>query len=197
MPSTKKATFSALAAVMKNSTTVSSELLVETDTQLLMEEIREANARYDGKAVIRLTIDQRGWGLFALTTFQQGDFVMRGTAVDQSSVQTKHSLQLDWDWHVEMDLPSRFINHICNDANVGVRPNEFGAYDFYALRRIDIDEELLWDYETTEYQIKGFSCSCGSSACRGELKGFKVHGEQLIAAYGEDFIAPYLLRSKE
>jgi hypothetical protein len=195
MPSTKKATFSALGAVMKNSTTVASEL--ETDTQLLMEEIEEANARYDGKALIGQTTDQRGWGLFALTTFQEGDFIMRGTAVQQSSIQTKHSLQLDWDWHVEMDLPSRFINHICNDANVGVQPNEVGAYDFYALRRIDIGTELLWDYETTEYQIKGFSCSCGSSTCRGELKGFKVHKEQLIAAYGEDYIAPYLLRRKE
>jgi hypothetical protein len=169
----------------------------EKETQLLMDEIEEANARYDGKAVIRLTADQRGWGLFALTTFQKGDFVMRGTAVKQSSIQTKHSLQLDWNWHVEMDLPSRFINHICHDANVGVRPNEVGAYDFYALGQIDKDQELLWDYETTEYQIEGFPCSCGSSKCRGELKGFKAHKEQVMEAYGEDFIAPYLLRPKE
>jgi hypothetical protein len=107
-----------------------------------------------------------------------------------------HSVQLDWNWHVEMDLPARFINHICNDANVGVRPNNVGAYDFFALRKIDKNQELLWDYETTEYEMKGFLCSCGSSKCRGELQGFQAHKEQVMEAYGEDFIAPYLLRSR-
>jgi hypothetical protein len=191
MPSTKNATFSASEAPVKNISTFSSE----EDQEIL--EIKEATARYDGRVAIQKTADQRGWGLFALTTFHRGDLVMRGTAVEKSSVQTKHSVQLDWDWHVEMDLPSRFINHICNDANVGVRPNEFGAYNFYALHQIDKDQELLWDYETTEYQIEGFPCSCGSSTCRGELKGFKVHKEQVIETYGEDFIAPYLLDSKK
>jgi hypothetical protein len=162
----------------------------------LVEEIKEANARYDGKVAIQTTADQRGWGLFALTTFQQGNFVMRGTSLKQSAVQMSHSVQLDWKLHSEMDLPARFINHICNDANVGVRPNNVGAYDFFALRKIDKDQELLWDYETTEYQIKGFPCSCGSSKCRGELKGFQAHKEQVMEAYGEDFIAPYLLRSR-
>jgi hypothetical protein len=194
--STKKATVSALEeADVSNGTILSSEQ--EKEMQLLMLQIKEANDRYEGKVGIQPTVDQRGWGLCALTTFQEGDLVMRGTAVEQSTVQTKHSVQLDWNLHAEMDLPARFINHVCNEANVGVRPNEFGAYDFYALRRIDKDQELLWDYETTEYQIEGFSCSCGSSMCRRELKGFQVHKEQVIKAYGEDYIAPYLLRSKE
>jgi hypothetical protein len=193
---TKQATTSALDADSKDSTTtVYADQ--EKGMQVFMGAIEKANARYCERVGIQMTTDQRGWGLCALTTFQKGDFVMRGTAIDQSAVQTKHSVQSDWDSHVEMDLPARFINHICNDANVGVKPNEVGAYDFYALREIAKDEELLWDYEATEYQIEEFSCSCGSSTCRGELKGFKVHGQQLIEAYGKDFIAPYLLRSKE
>jgi hypothetical protein len=85
-----------------------------------------------------------GW----LTTFQQGDSVMRGTSLKQSAVQVTHSVQLDWNLHSEMDLPARFINHVCNDANIGVRPNEVGAYDFYALRKIDKNQELLWDYDS-------------------------------------------------
>lgn len=193
---TKQATTSALDADSKDSTTtVYADQ--EKGMQVFMGAIEKANARYCERVGIQMTTDQRGWGLCALTSFQKGDFVMRGTAIDQSAVQTKHSVQSDWDSHVEMDLPARFINHICNDANVGVKPNEVGAYDFYALREIAKDEELLWDYEATEYQIEEFSCSCGSSTCRGELKGFKVHGQQLIEAYGKDFIAPYLLRSKE
>jgi hypothetical protein len=197
MPSTTA--FSALEAALVEAAleadTLSSEQ--EKKTEQLMRDIQEANARYEGGVAIQTTVDQRGWGLCALTTFREGDFVMRGTAMDESAVQTKHSVQLDWNRHVEMDLPARFINHVCNQANVGVRPNEFGAYSFYALCQIDKGQELLWDYETTEYQIKGFTCLCGSSTCRGELKGFQVHREQVIGAYGEDFIAPYLLRSKE
>jgi hypothetical protein len=187
---------SAPAQSTSTSTSVCSE--EEKETQLLMQELNEANAKYEGKVAIQTTADQRGWGVCALTTFQQGDFLMRGTAVHHAPVQTKHSLQVDWNRHVEIDLPARFINHVCNDANVGVRPNDFGAYDFYALRRIDKDEELLWDYETTEYQVlEGFSCSCGSPKCRGELKGFQAHKEQVVEAYGEGYIAPYLLTSKK
>lgn len=133
----------------------------------------------------------------ALTTFQPGDLVMRGTAIAASPMQSSHSVQVDWNWHAEMDLPAAFINHICNQANVGVRPNDVGAYDFYALHRVDEGQELLWDYETTEYQIKAFSCLCGSSTCRGELKGFQAHKEQVMKAYGKHFIAPYLVRSKD
>lgn len=182
-----------------SSSTVSSDQQdKETQRQQLLRDIREANARYEGRIAIQTTADQRGWGLYALTTLHQGDLVMRGTAIfDASPVQTSHSVQLDGNRHAEMDLPAAFINHICNQANVGVKPNDVGAYDFYALRRIDKDQELLWDYETTEYQISGFSCKCGSSTCRGELKGFQAHKEQVMAAYGQDWIAPYLLRSQE
>lgn len=178
-----------------NDTVVSSKQ--KQETQQLLQQIKDANARYKGRVGIQSTVDQRGWGLFALTTFQPGDLVMRGTALEASPVQTSHSVQVDWNWHAEMDLPAAFINHLCNQANVGVRPNDVGAYDFYALRQVDKDQELLWDYETTEYQIKGFSCLCGSSTCRGELKGFQRHKEQVMKAYGKDYIAPYLLRSKE
>jgi hypothetical protein len=177
------------------SNTVSSD--EEKQTQLLLQEIKDANDKYDGRVAIQ-SVDERGWGLCALTTFQQGDLVMRGTALEQSAVRTKHSVQLDWNLHAEMDLPARFVNHVCNQANVGVRPNAFGAYDFYALRQIDKDQELLWDYETTEHQVlEGFSCSCGSSTCRGELKGFQAHKEQVIESYGEGYIAPYLLVADE
>jgi hypothetical protein len=108
-----------------------------------------------------------------------------------------------------MDLPARFVNHSCGAANVGIRPGQPGgeqqpatttttaaaipSYDFYALRDIRVDEELLWDYECSEYEISGFECHCGSPDCRGELRGFKVHGREVIRAYGERYVAPYLL----
>jgi len=162
---------------------------------VLLEEISEANSRYAGKISIRQT-NQYGWGLYALQEFDKGDLVMQSRSLKESSEPDAHSIQVDWNRHVTMDLPARFINHICNRANVGIRPNDLGAYDFFALRQIHIDEELSWDYETAEYEISaGFVCSCGDLNCRRELKGFKEHGDEMIRTYGKEYIAPYLLES--
>ncbi len=98
---------------------------------------------------------------------------------------------MGWDDHVRINLPARFINHSC-DANTGAVKNEFGAYDFVALRTIEEGEELAFNYETTEYIISAFeTCMCGSWNCRKELGGFKKHGEELKEQYGT-YIADYL-----
>ena len=44
---------------------------------------------------------------------------------------------------VFMDLPARFINHSC-EANVGIRDNNAGAFDFLALQPVLRGEELTW-----------------------------------------------------
>jgi hypothetical protein len=65
------------------------------ETQMLLAEIKEANERYEGKAAIQMTTDQRGWGINALTTFRARRLCDSGTALEHSNVRTKHSLQLD------------------------------------------------------------------------------------------------------
>jgi hypothetical protein len=158
----------------------------------LRNEIQEANVRYAGKVDIRET-GQYGWGLFALSDFQAGDLVMRGRALEMGPAKDAHTIQTDWNTHAVMDLPARFVNHVCNEANVGIQKNDVGAYDFHALKGIGTSEELLWDYETSEFEIEGFVCSCGKPSCRGELRGFRHHSNEIISSYGEDFVAPYLL----
>jgi hypothetical protein len=158
-------------------------------------EIQEANIRYAGKIDIRET-GQYGWGLFALCDFKAGVLVMRGRAVESGPARNAHSVQTDWNTHATMDLPARFVNHVCNEANVGIQKNDVGAYDFHALRRIHMNEEFLWDYETSEYEIKGFVCSCGRPNCRGELRGFRQHADEIIASYGEEYVAPFLLERR-
>lgn len=159
--------------------------------QSLQEEIDEANERYKDKIAIRQA-GQRGWGLFALTAFEPHDLVMSARALNVSASSDSHTVQTDWDKHVTMDLPPRFVNHSCS-ANLGIRLNKAGAYDFIALQEILQGEELLWDYETSEYEIEGFtSCSCGAPTCRGELLGFRGHGQEVIDRYGASYIAPFL-----
>jgi hypothetical protein len=163
---------------------------VEDDS--LKNEIQEANARYTDKIDIRET-GQYGWGLFALCEFQTGDLVMRGRSIESGPAKDAHTVQTDWNTHAMMDLPARFVNHVCNEANVGIKKNDVGAYDFHALRQICVSEEILWDYETSEYEIEGFVCSCGKPSCRGQLRGFRQHANEIISSYGEDYVAPYLL----
>lgn len=163
---------------------------VEDDS--LKNEIQDANARYAGKVDIRET-GQYGWGLIALCEFQVGDLVMRGSALEMGPTKDAHSIQTDWNTHALMDLPARFVNHVCNEANLGIKKNDVGAYDFHALNRICVSEELLWDYETSEYEIEGFVCSCGKPSCRGELRGFRHHADEILSTYGADYVAPYLL----
>mmetsp|Transcript_9838 Transcript_9838/g.14556 ORF Transcript_9838/g.14556 Transcript_9838/m.14556 type:complete len:97 (-) Transcript_9838:342-632(-) len=63
---------------------------------------------------------------------------------------------------------------------------------FFAIREIEFGEELLWDYEASEYEVSAFeTCLCGSSKCRKVLGGFKMSGETIRDLYGE-YYANYL-----
>jgi len=72
-----------------------------------------------------------------------------------------------------------FTNHGC-EPNVlsidGDDTPESLSYDMVAVRDIDIGEEILVDYATFEYECDGHQidkCLCGSSKCRGNMRGFK------------------------
>jgi hypothetical protein len=49
-----------------------------------------------------------------------------------------------------MDMPATLINHSC-EANAGILDNEYGAYNFYAIKKIKTGDELTWDYGCAEY----------------------------------------------
>ena len=158
------------------------------------EEIEEANERYRGSIEIRQTTDNRGWGLFALCSFCTGDQVMSARSLKIETERGMYTIQTDWDVHVVMDLPARLVNHVCGVANLGIRDNELGAYDFLALKDIQAGQELTWDYETAEFEMGGFKCTCGSPVCRRVLRGFRANGSRVRALHGNKFIASYLTR---
>ena len=165
------------------------------------------------------------WGVFAKRDFAVGDWVMSTHVLDITPQADMHTIQLDQRTHAHIDLPARLLNHYCNQANVGVvvtttttttttttMREEDGVaettataaaaaaasnhtFDFYAIRPIQQEQELFFDYATTEFELSSpFDCSCGSPDCRGKLTGFQDHADQVIAAYQEQFIAPYLVQ---
>ena len=114
-----------------------------------------------------------------------------GKKVEILPERTMHSLQMDFDLHVEFDEPGRLLNHSCS-PNTGVRNNKFGGYDFVALVDIPAGTEITWDYETTEYiSIAIPDCFCGSPNCRRQTRGFEFLPLEIKQKHG-DFIADYL-----
>jgi uncharacterized protein len=139
-------------------------------------------------------ITNKGRGVFASRCFRQGETVVVGRRVEILPERTMHSLQIDFDLHIELDEPGRLINHSCS-PNTGVRNNQFGGYDFVALVDIPAGSEITWDYETTEYvSIAIPQCCCGSPECRLQTRGFKFLPVEIQKKYGE-FIADYLKQS--
>jgi uncharacterized protein len=159
----------------------------------IKQEVEFANKKYAATLEIRCDDERKGYGLFATRDIKSGELVMTSKAIAASTIRDSHSVQTGWNCHVQMDLPARFINHCC-DANVGIKDNKNGAFDFFAIKDVKDQSEIVWDYETSEYEIVAFdgNCLCGSPKCRGKLKGFKHHGEEVKQLYTLDFCASYL-----
>lgn len=138
---------------------------------------------------------EKGRGVFASRGFRKGETVVVGRRVDILPERTTHSIQMDFDLHIELDEPALLINHSCS-PNTGVRNNQFGAYDFVALVDIPSGSEITWDYSTTEYSFIDIpKCCCGSTECRSKLLGYKFLPDEIRKTYGE-FIADYLKVTK-
>jgi hypothetical protein len=146
----------------------------------------------DTKIEIRPT--DKGFGVFAGRDLLVGETVVVARSLQVAPGRGVHTIQVDFDTHVEIDEPARLLNHSC-DPNTGVRDNALGAYDFIALRAIACGDEITFDYAMTEYDaITMPSCMCGAARCRGEIRGFRSLPARDQARYGE-FTANYL-RSK-
>ena len=154
------------------------------------------NQKYKGILQIKET-SNKGLGLFASRDFAAGDLVMSSKPAVTTKTRDSHTVQIDWDRHILMDLPAVLINHSC-DANVGILNNKSNdAYDFWAIRPITEGEELTWDYEASEWELSTpFDCGCGSPMCRKKLRGFKDNGDIIRQQYGE-YYAAFLKEKQE
>jgi uncharacterized protein len=59
------------------------------------------------------------------------------------------------------------LNHSC-EPNLGLQ----GQVVYVALRDIEIDEELTFDYAMTDDEPGEMQCRCGTPSCRGTITGF-------------------------
>jgi uncharacterized protein len=138
-----------------------------------------------------------GSGVYAERHFERGERVMRviGSFTAKRSVYT---IQIDRAMHIEPYAPAKYLNHSC-EPNLGVKMNPLGLPDFYALRDIEPDEHLTYDYAMTEFMLaemeqqrERVTCTCGADTCRGHLGSYVELPAEIKQRY-EGFIADYLL----
>lgn len=116
-----------------------------------------------------------GVGLFAGRTFKKGDFlaVITGTLHTRVHDRTYNDVMGNETWinvgpytYIEPLFPFSHINHSCN-PNVGF----IGSRRAYAIKKIEVNEELTYDYATTCCDARWhLRCSCGAPNCRGEVR---------------------------
>ncbi|ETW05697.1 hypothetical protein, variant, partial [Aphanomyces invadans] len=142
------------------------------------------------KTKVFKTTNGRGFGLRVLEPVKAGALVIeyvgevitawmkqdRMIAHAETSPNDPNYYIMELDKNVYLDgrvkgSDSRFINHSC-DPNCHLLKWEVGEYKriaITALRDIEADEELSYDYQMETTSTESFKCHCGALRCRGTM----------------------------
>lgn len=126
--------------------------------------------------ILRSEVGGKGRGVFATAPFVKGQEVLEFIGDIKSVadlVDLTHALQIG---PTTFLAPSGgvddYVNHSC-DPNTGIRDVD-GRVMLFALRHINIGDEITFDYSTT--QAGGYwtmTCQCGSRKCRRVIGDFE------------------------
>ena len=145
------------------------------------------------KAQMRVT-PGKGSGSFAISKILKGEIVASfgGNAIDQSELakystdRVSRSLQLNSDTYLlsgNVPEPGDMINHSC-EPNCGIS----GTSSVQAIRDIEIDEELTFDYAMSDSShYDEFNCACGKEKCRKKVTGLDWQNKDLQTKYRNNF----------
>jgi SET domain-containing protein len=136
----------------------------------------------------------KGSGSFAVSKISKGEIVASfgGNVINQSQLtnysadRVSRSLQLNKDTYLlsgNVPEPGDMINHSC-EPNCGIS----GTSSVQAIRDIEIDEELTFDYAMSDSsQYDEFICACGKEKCREKITGLDWQNKDLQAKYRNYF----------
>jgi hypothetical protein len=135
----------------------------------------------------------KGDGVFAARRFHFGEIVLAGVMHEEQPGNHVHASQIGENkWVLYAGLRNQ-VNHSC-EPNCGIRANQSGGHNLIAIKEIEANDEITYDYAMENYVIDHFSqpCRCGAGKCRIRITGWKDltdKQKQEIA----NFAAPYLL----
>ena len=134
------------------------------------QEVAVANAAHVGRVEIRQTSTE-GHGVFALKRFEEGELLFKAAVLETGKVaRAKNMTMMHRDKWIVKDLPARCIDH-CSVPNTRIQENGLGAYDYFALRSIEVEEELTLDYVGTETEEVWTQRQAGRNLAVGKGKG--------------------------
>ncbi|MCD4689055.1 MAG: SET domain-containing protein-lysine N-methyltransferase, partial [Desulfuromonadaceae bacterium] len=112
-------------------------------------------------------------GLFAKENFNSDDVIFSKTLTSLLDQPDKFSIQVDHNNHFNPN------NEVLAKTNHSCAPNTKITYGkrtikLVALKSVSIDEELTFNYLTTEYTLANpFKCNCGSIDCFQDIRGYR------------------------
>jgi len=151
------------------------------------------------KAQMRVT-PGKGSGSFAVSKISKGEMVASfgGNVIQQNELakysadRVSRSLQLNKDTYLlsgNVPEPGDMINHSC-EPNCGIA----GTSSVQALRDLEIDEELTFDYAMSDSsQYDEFICACGKEKCREKITGMDWQKVDLQTKY-RNYFSSYIER---
>lgn len=140
--------------------------------------------------------ENRGYGLFATELIKAGELIFDWSNGIQYQADKASNLPFDvkdyaiqWGPDEWMDTTNegRWSNHSCS-PNSGIH----GLFELRTLRDLQVGEEIVWDYDTTEnsdWEMK--DCKCGSLRCRKWIHGYRFLPDEIkneYWAYTSDWI---------
>ncbi len=134
----------------------------------------------------------KGEGVFATRKFSRNDIVVIGIVSEVLSENDSHATLIGENTYVRYAGLISKVNHSC-EPNCGIKANETGGQDIVAMRDININEEITYDYAMKNYRIEHFpkSCLCGSKICRGKVTGWgdlNISQKQLYAGFAATYL---------
>jgi hypothetical protein len=140
----------------------------------------QVNLSYFSPKVEKRTSRIDGRGLFAKAPIRKGEVVVVkggyvltrhqrdeiGRELGPSEIQITEDLFLGPARESEREGGMMHLNHSC-EPNLGLR----GQIVFVALRDVEVDEELTFDYAMTDDEPGEMQCDCGAASCRGTVTG--------------------------
>jgi hypothetical protein len=119
--------------------------------------------------------EHKGRGVFALEAIAKGRriLVFQGDVLPTNELTDDMlAMQIDDDLWLCSDgtMVDDCVNHSC-DPNAGFLD---GGAILYALRDIEVGEEIVWDYSTSiGWPGWTLECLCGSANCRGIVRSWR------------------------
>jgi len=183
------------------------------------QELPKIDIYYSSHSLIRLRPcenKEKGLGLFATGKISKGEVVWKhmpdkygrvtGKIYTKAEINEQWGNDLDWFWHwayrcgedaflgpLTKEDPDHeatyFQNHSCD-------PSTWWVDEITLIARRDIlaGDEITYDYgtsESDETELGLDGCLCGSSICRGSIRGDDHLRPDLIEKYGK-YMQPYL-----